>query len=178
MQATQAVKTHFDLHEVVVLSGFTKHMLDYLAREEILVPQGARGRGVRRCYSYTDVVLLRALHGICVSKGKIRHLKQALAAFRASHGPILPGERVDTKLIVLDGDLYEAETATAVRRLRDGQLGFSFFVDLWEVTDQLAACVVANEGSKAFELKAEIAQQAEAVRQKNWTAVRSRREAA
>lgn len=178
MQPARAVKTHFDLHEVVVLSGFTKHMLDYLAREDILVPQGVRKRGIRRRYSYTDLVLLRALHGICISKGKIRHLKQALAAFRAAHGPILPGERIDRKLIVLGGDLYEAETATAVRRLRDGQLGFSFFVDLWEVTDQLAACIVVEQGSKTFELKPELAQRAEEVRQRNWAAIRTRREAA
>jgi len=182
MKFDQSVKTHFELHEVVALSGFTKYMLDYLAREGILAPTGEQyntrqWRGVRRHYSYTDVVLLRALHGVCASRGKIKHLKEALAAFRVSHGPFVPGERVDKKLMVFGNELYEAETLTAVRRLRDGQLGFSFLVDLWDVTNDVASSVVVDEATRAFRLTDAAALRAEQERQRRWLLIKARREA-
>src|SRR6266436_6107899 len=101
----QSVKSDFAIHEVVVLTGFTKYMLDYLARDKIFAPsqstQGHRGR--RRRYTYKDVVLLRALHAICAGKGKISHLRESLVSFRKRFGPITPGEKLE-RLLIVQGD--------------------------------------------------------------------------
>lgn len=171
----ETVKSSFGLHEVVVLSGFSKHMLDYLRRDNIFGPSKgpAEGRGRRREYTFEDVVLLRALHGICEGKGRIRHLRPALAAFRAEFGPLRPGQRV-TEHLVVQGDQLCVRTTAGLRELRDGQMTFGFVVDLAAVAAHLAKCVeVTADGS--FRLQADVACKAEEVRQTAWAAARARR---
>ena len=70
--ANSTVKRTFFTHEAVVLTGFSKYMLDYLAREDIFRPSGRKEgiSGSKREYSFEDVVLLRALKTICAGKGK------------------------------------------------------------------------------------------------------------
>ena len=173
------VLTSFALHEVVVLTGFTKHMLDYLAREDILSP--ARGeqdrRGKRRRYSYEDVVLLRALHTICAGRGKVRFLKQSLAAYRAEAGRLIPGQRID-QLLVVEGDkLCIREPKSSFRELATGQLAFSFVVDLLEVTSAIASRLEVDEFSGVATLNVDAARDAERVRQEAWAPIRARRSA-
>lgn len=158
-----------------MLSGFSKHMLDYLRRDDIFGPSKgpAEGRGRRREYTFEDVVLLRALHGICAGKGRIRHLRSALTAFRAEFGPLRPGQRV-TEHLVVQGDQLCIRTNAGLRELRNGQMTLGFVVDLAAVAAHLSQCVeVMADGS--FRLQADVARKAEEVRQTAWSAVRARR---
>src|SRR5262245_27260453 len=134
------VKKDFAIHEVVVLTGFSKHMLDYLVREEIFLPriQTPRVRGVRRRYAYEDVVLLRALKAICVGKGKIRHLRDALRQFRDEFGALRPGQRVDKTLFVQGNELSVYDDLDRNRQLRTGQMTFAFVADLALISRELA----------------------------------------
>lgn len=171
------VKSTFAIHEAIVLSGFSKHMLDYLAREEIFRPSQAEPskRGRRRSYTYQDVVLLRALHAICAGKGKIRHLKESLAALRAEVGPLVPGQRVD-RLLFVEGDELCLRTARdSGRQLRTGQLTFAFVVDLRAMSERLAEVVSVDAVSGGIVLDAETASLAEAERMRTWGAIRARR---
>jgi DNA-binding transcriptional MerR regulator len=104
---TGSVKFYFSIHEAIVITGFTKYMLDYLSREEIFAPSiNARvGRGIKRQYTYEDLVLLRVLHRICAANGKIRHLKDALLEFRQQFGPLKPGQKLDQLLFVQGNEL-------------------------------------------------------------------------
>ena len=177
---SRSVKSSFAIHEVVVLTGFTKYMLDYLAREEIFAPSGGTQgrRGKRRSYTYADVVLLRALHSICAGKGKIRHLKVALLKFRELFGTMKPGQRLDRQLFIQGDELCSYTGPEGGRQLRSGQLTFSFVVDLAVISQEVADCVVVDRGSRGFKLTDEAALLAEAERQRNWETVRARREAA
>lgn len=171
------VKSSFALHEVVVLTGFTKNMLDYLAREDIFAPNRneSEGRGKRRLYSYEDVVLLRALHAICRGRGKIRFLKRSLATFRSETGPIAPGQRID-QLLVVEGDkLCVRDPSSNLRELATGQLAFSFVVDLLEVTAAIAGCLDIDSQSGIAKLNTVAALHAERVRQGAWGPIKARR---
>lgn len=174
---TPTVKSFFTIHEVVVLTGFSKYMLDYLARAEIFAPSGnaSGGRGRQRHYMYEDVVLLRALHAICAGKGKIRHLTAALGRFRAEFGVIKPGQRLDKCLFVQGDELCVHTGAEGGRQLRSGQMTLGFFVDLGEVSQQIADCVVVSRGSRGFALKPHAAEQAELERQRVWAPLKARR---
>ena len=176
----QIVKSSFAIHEAVVLSGFTKHMLDYLARENIYRPSldEASVRGRRRRYSYEDLVLLRALHTICVGKGKIRHLKNTLAALREELGPIAPGQRIDRLLFVEGNELCLRTGSEGGRQLRTGQMTLAFVVDLKAVSIHLADSVVTDKASGVVSLRPEAARQAEEERQRIWGPIRARRQAA
>jgi DNA-binding transcriptional MerR regulator len=177
---SQKVKSHFAIHEVVALTGFTKHMLDYLARENIFAPSAAGQlpeRGRPRRYSYEDVVLLRALHAICAGKGKISHLKDSLAKFRKKMGPITPGQRLEKLLAVQGNKLCVYDGGESTVELVSGQLTLSFIVDLSMVTQAVADSVVLDATSRQVaRLKPSVARRAEEIRQRIWTDIKERRE--
>lgn len=163
--------------EVVVLTGFSKYMLDYLVREEIFSPSGSGEgkRGVRRRYTYADVVLLRALHSICTGKGKIRHLRQALSNFRREFGQIAPKQKLKELLFVQGDELCAYTAGEGGRQLRSGQLTFSFVVDLAAVSQQVADCLVINAETRRLSLSPAISRMAEKERQRIWASIRARR---
>jgi hypothetical protein len=173
----EPVKSFFVIHEVVVLTGFTKHMLDYLAREDIFRPSSKveAGRGKRRRYTYEDVVLLRALNSICAGKGKIRHLKAALLSFRKEFGPVAPGQRLEKQLFVVGDELCTYTGAEGGRQLRSGQLTLGFFVDLAVISQGVADCVEVQPGSNVFKLTQDAAREAEEVRQGIWAPMKAKR---
>jgi hypothetical protein len=173
----ELVKSTFAIHEAVVLTGFSKYMLDYLAREDIFRPTQAvpTTRGRRRSYAYQDVVLLRALHAICAGKGKIRHLNHSLAALRAEIGPLLPGQRVERLLFVEGAELCLRTARDGGQQLRTGQLTFAFFVDLRAVSDRLAEVVSIDTASGAIVLDPGTASLAETERMRTWGVIRARR---
>ncbi len=172
-----SLKFYFAIHEVIVLTGFTKHMLDYLAREDIFAPTGqTQGRrGLRRRYTYEDVVLLRALNKICVGKGKIRHLKEALLQFRQEFGPLKPGQKLDKRLFVEGNELYAFTSAEGGRQIRTGQMAFSFVIDLTLVSKEVAKLIVIEPGIRGFRLTTEAAGRAEEERQRIYAPIKSRR---
>ena len=174
----QVVKLEFAIHEVVVLSGFTKHMLDYLAREDIFAPTAQQSvvRGRRRRYTYEDVVLLRALRTICHGKGKIRNLKAALVALRQEVGSMQYGQRID-KLLFVEGDELCLRTGTdGGRQLRTGQMTFGFFIDLRALSADLADVVSVDGKTGKPVLEPRLASQAEAERQRIWQPIKKRRD--
>lgn len=174
MSGSQAT---FRIHEAVALTGFSKYMLDYLAREKIFIPQAARaGRGVAREYSFADLVLLRALRDVCRDRGRIRHLKEALEAFRDEFGSIEVGQKVRQHLVVQGSELCVLSSAEAGRELRTGQLTLAFVVDLESVVDQVSANLVVDPRTKIVKLRAGKAREAEQVRQKIWGPIRAKRE--
>lgn len=167
----------FHLHEAAALSGFSKYMLDYLVREEIFRPEaGASGRGVARRYSFSDIVMLRALRQICKDRGRIRHLRSALSTFRDQFGPIKVGQRIDQLLFVQGGELCLRTAEQADRELRTGQLAFSFVVDLDQLTREVSTGLVVDSENNVLCLEPRKAAEAEAIRQRVWTAVRQSRE--
>ena len=172
------VKSHFSSHEVVVLTGFSKHMLDYLAREEIFAPSEWGIRGHKRKYMYEDVVLLRALNRICAGKGKIRHLKASLANFRRDFGGIRPGQSLNTVLFVEGDELCVRDGSDGGRELRSGQRMLGFYVDLSVVAQDLLDCVRPGPTSTTFYLIEEVERLAEEERMRVWEPIRARRKKA
>ena len=172
-----SVKMYFQIHEVVALTGFTKYMLDYLVRDEIFIPseQTKKGRGLKRKYSYEDVVLLRALHSICVNKGKIRHLREALRKFRAEFGPISPKQKLDKQLFIQGNELCCFNSSEGGKQIRTGQMTFSFVIDLTAVSEEVANCLILNKSNRGFQLTDAAAKIAEAEKQRIWAPIKARR---
>lgn len=169
--AKPVAKSYFTTFEVVVLTGFTKYMLDYLERDKVFVrgedsATGRRGRARR--YSFTDVVWLRALHTICSEMGRIRHLRGALARLRDRHGPIQPGTSVSKRLFVHGNEIFSVSESKAIERLRDGQLAFSFVVDLGRITEEIGSKVLVELDTGRFVVSPKVARIAKAHRRRHW----------
>jgi hypothetical protein len=174
------VKRTFYTHEAVVLTGFSKYMLDYLAREDIFRPSG-RNVGVpgsKRQYSFEDVVLLRALKTICVGKGKIRHFTRSLKNYRKTFGPLLPGQRVEEFLVVQGNRLCAYDRGEGPIDLITGQRTLSFIVDLGMVVQDVERHVIIDAKTNGLRLTRAAKQKADAERERNWAPIRARREKA
>jgi DNA-binding transcriptional MerR regulator len=114
------------------LSGLSKTMLDYLCRSNVLRPSArpCSGRGNKRLYSFSDVVLLRIVdrllrNGISVSK-----LKTAFAALRKRH-PEFASRSTAGALLVTDGKrVYLCQGREVIEDLVGGQLAFAFVIEI------------------------------------------------
>ncbi len=122
----------FTAKDVAHLSGLSHAMLDYLVREEFVVPSGdgPRGRGNPRRFTYSDLVLLRVIATLLASGIEIRRLAQALRELKrrfnepnaiAEHASILVTDGKEVYLTGPDG----LEPLTSSK-----QLPFAFLVDL------------------------------------------------
>lgn len=173
----RTVKRTFFTHEAVVLTGFSKYMLDYLAREGIFSPSGSKEGtpGIRREYSFEDVVLLRALKTICAGKGKIRHFTRSLKSYRKTFGPLLPGQHIEEFLVVQGNRLCACDGGEGPIDLITGQRTLSFVVDLGMVVRDVERHVVLDPSTNALRLTKVAKLKAEAERERAWAPIRARR---
>lgn len=180
MSMADNAKHTFLTHEVVVLTGFSRYMLDYLAREDIFRPSGRNAgiSGNRREYSFSDVVLLRALKTICVGKGKIRHFTRSLKSYRKTFGPLLPGQPVEKFLVVQGNKLCTYDGGEGALELITGQRTLSFVLDLQTVVKDIERHVIVDRENIGFCLTKAAKLKADAERERNWAPIRARREKA
>ncbi len=171
------VKRTFFTHEAVVLTGFSKYMLDYLAREDIFRPSvGKEGiPGSKRQYTFDDVVLLRALKTICAGKGRIRHFTRSLKTYRRTFGPLLPGQQIEKFLVVQGDRLCAYDSGEGPIDLITGQRTLSFVVDLGMVVRDVGRHVVLDPTTNALRLTKAAKLKADAERERNWAPIRERR---
>lgn len=171
------VKTTFLVHEVVVLTGFSKYMLDYLAREDIFRPTHRDGvlPGTPRLYTFEDVVLLRALKTICAGKGQIKHFTKSLRNYRRTFGPLTPGGRIEEFLVVQGDKLCAYDSSEGAIDLITGQRTLSFVVDLSVVSRDVSRNLVVDVRSKTVRLTSAARLKADAERERIWAPIRRRR---
>jgi hypothetical protein len=167
----------FAIHQACALTGFSKYMLDYLEREQIYVSSGnqKKGRGVRREYTYTDIVLLKALKSICDDAGKIRHLGKALAIFKKRYGSMTPGILPSEYLIARRGKIYVKSGESVIEEAITGQQAFSFVVDMSLVTKSVNAKIVIVDSDR-FALRPSAKAEAEEIRRSHWESIKERRD--
>lgn len=171
------IKHTFFTHEAVVLTGFSKYMLDYLAREDIFRPSGRKDGvpGSKRKYSFEDVVLLRALKTICAGKGKISHFTKSLKSYRRTFGPLLLGQKIEEFLVVQGNRLCAYDGGEGTIDLITGQRTLSFVVDLGMVVRDVERHVVLDPRTNALRLTKAAKLKADAERERNWAPIRARR---
>ena len=141
--------TGYDVAQTERLTGLPRTMLDYLCRSEVLRPSAVpcRGRGRRRLYSFSDLVLLRVIARLLESGISVLKLRKSLAALRKRH-PELATRRIAGSLLVTDGvRIYLRQSAQVVEDLACGQLEFAFVIQLDGVKRDLGRLVHSSTAS-------------------------------
>lgn len=140
------------------LAGLSMAMVNYLCREEIVVPSGNqhRGHGSARRYSFGDVVALRLVTRLSAAGVSVLRLRRAMQRLRKIHPEItltsLPGSH-----IVTDGhDLHLRRSGESMERVLDGQFAFAFVIELAPLHKELVARV-KEQNSRASEPVARVA---------------------
>lgn len=141
-------KTAFSTREASRLCGLSTYMVDYLCRARLVVPsmsgRRGRGRGKERRYSFGDVVLLRTYSRLLATGVSVKRLKDAQKTW-SRYYKTMDGQTPPTRLLISDGErVMLLEKANVISELnKDGQLAFSFIVDLRTIFDEVRDAMVA-----------------------------------
>jgi DNA-binding transcriptional MerR regulator len=137
----------FSAARAAALAGISQAMLNYLCREKLVIPTvlRPRGHGLKRGYSFGDVVALRLVAKLCAAGISVQRLRKALAGLRKLHPEItltsLPGSHV-----VSDGrDIYLRGKGDTLERAMDGQYVFAFVIELAPLRDEVVAGMLVSE---------------------------------
>jgi len=139
----ESVLEGFPIRRAAKLSGLKPAMVDYLCRQEILVPSspGRRGRGCPRLYSFGDVVMLRVLARLLEAGVSVRRLKTALKSLRKYHKQICH-DRLPAQYLVSDGrNIYLREGGSLSDLDGSGQTSFLFVLELGHVQREVLRAV-------------------------------------
>lgn len=115
-------------------------MLNYLCRVGIVVPsasrdQGQRGHGVRRRYSFTDLISFKVVKKLTTSGVSPVKVRKAL---RELHRLGISVSRLpSTHLVIIDQGVYQWDGVGDPFRLSDGQRAFGFVFDVGFIRDEL-----------------------------------------
>jgi DNA-binding transcriptional MerR regulator len=130
------IKDKFTLSEVAVYAGFDRPwMVDYLCRHGIVEPSGrkAPGRGRPRLFTFSDIVMLRAIHDLLKHGISVKRLVDNLKKYKKTIRSIKPND-IPFRYMVTDGInvffVNDGDKHLAQRADFAGQYCFSFFVDL------------------------------------------------
>ncbi len=118
--------------QVCKLSGVSPTMLDYLTREGFISPSFStkRGRGIRRIYSFGDLVTLRVIAQLLLSGIEIRRLRRGLRNLQKRMVDAKPGD-LPFRFLVTDGaEVFFRDTISVESLTRDGQFAFAFLIDV------------------------------------------------
>lgn len=140
----------FTAEQTCRLTDCTPHQLRYWDKMALVKPsiQQTGGRpGVRRLYSFRDLVALRVVHSLIVNGMSVQRVRRAWNYLRR-HGD-METHMSQVKLVAEGKSLYEigSENGLVLDALREGQL--AFFGGLNEITQQV------EEDVSRFELDRE-----------------------
>lgn len=128
----------FRATEACKLAGLTPTMLDYLTRERFIIPSASlrRGRGVRRLYTFGDIVTLKVITQLLRSGIEIRRLRRGLRNLQKRMASASPGE-IPFRFLVTDGtEVFFRDDINVESLTLDGQFAFAFLIDMRRYSKQ------------------------------------------
>jgi DNA-binding transcriptional MerR regulator len=140
MEQPKPIK-HFRAPEACRLSGLSPTVLDYLTRERFVIASGSsrRGRGVRRLYTFGDLIALKVVAQLLRSGIEIKRLRRALRALQKRVAAAAPGE-LSFRYLVTDGtEVFYRDQLNVESLTREGQFAFGFLIDVQRFDRQLSA---------------------------------------
>jgi len=131
----------FSAGQAAQLAGLTLAMVNYLCRNDVVVPSGGaqRGHGRSRRYTFGDVVALRLVAKLSATGVSPLRLRDGLLGLRKHHPEItltsLPGSHIVTN----GSELYLRSIDAPIERAFDGQFAFAFVVELTTLQREVAS---------------------------------------
>jgi DNA-binding transcriptional MerR regulator len=119
-------------------------MLDYLHRHDIVRPtlNSTPGKGKRRHYSFSDLVILRVIGTLLAQGLPVKNLKIAFSQLK-QRIPLLGGDLSSKLYLVTDGQsvYWHRSREELIDLTASGQLAFAFVLDARRVHNEVAAAV-------------------------------------
>jgi len=138
----------FTAIEISRLAGFsTSTMLNYLERSKIFQSENERDvhHGKHRCYTYRDLVVLRAIHQLLALGARPKRIAAAIATFRKiaqlpqSADALLEFSKKSSTFLVTKDRVLFCETPNDIINLTEGgQLELAFMLNVPRALNSVA----------------------------------------
>jgi DNA-binding transcriptional MerR regulator len=121
------------------VSNLSLHMIDYLCRNELVVPstRTLRGRGRSRRYTFADIVLLKIVARLLDGGISVLRCKKCFIAMRRRF-PNTPN-LLSKKYFITDGIDVFLQNDGVLERIGSGQISFAFVLDLAPIREHVRA---------------------------------------
>jgi DNA-binding transcriptional MerR regulator len=132
----KVITDHFLTMEVARLTGLSKYMVDYLCRHGILTASlsKSRGHGRHRRFSFTDILLGRAIKHLLDAGVSVLALRRALGTLRDVLHRDFGKELREHRVVIKGGvPLLCEQGASPVDLIAKGQLVFGFMIETQEL---------------------------------------------
>jgi len=147
------ISPHLDFYttkQAAKLSGLTIHMTHYLCREGLVKPKcqdkNKKGKGKKRDYTFSNVVLLRALGKLLSTGISVSKLKKGLRETKKDWLKI-SHDRIPCKYLVSNGKTlyFKSSKRKALIELgTGGQSVFAFVLELKIIRDEVSEQAIKN----------------------------------
>lgn len=141
-KSTGKISDVFSASQAAGLVGLSVDMVNYLCRNDIVIPTGGarRGRGVRRRYTFADVLVLRAVARLLEGGISVLRLKHSLVGLRQRSGT-LPADILSRRYLVIDGHDVFIQDGGLLEILESGQTAFAFVLELENLRGEVRAAI-------------------------------------
>jgi hypothetical protein len=123
---------YLETGDIVRYADLSSYMVGYLCRYRILRPtlSTVRRRGVRRRFSFEDLLLARAIAKLLSAKVELSSVRSALRTLRSKMTGVPPSVLATKQIVILGKSVYLTRLGeSAVELTADGQLAFHFMLD-------------------------------------------------
>jgi DNA-binding transcriptional MerR regulator len=137
----------FTAGQAARLAGLSIAMVNYLCRNDVVVPTGGvvRGHGRARQYTFGDVVALKLVAKLSATGVSPLRLKDGLKGLRKHHPEITLTSLPCSHIVTNGAELYLRQEDGPIERAFDGQFAFAFVVELAILQREVASLVQGNE---------------------------------
>ena len=121
------------------ITGLSLAMVNYLCREELVVPAAGskRGKGNARQYSFTDLLMLRMIKRLLANDISVLNLKKSFKAMRGRG--MNCRDLLSQKYVVTDGKSIYFKNDGVIELIESGQLAFAFVLELGAIREEVTA---------------------------------------
>ena len=136
---------HFSAGQAAHLSGLSSAMVNYLCRNDVVVPSGGaqRGHGRARRYTFGDVVALKLVAKLSATGVSPLRLRDGLLGLRKHHPEITLTSLPASHVVTNGAELYLRQEGKTIERAFDGQFAFAFVVELENLRREVVAAMAA-----------------------------------
>lgn len=132
---------YFTSSQIARHARLTVHMVNYLCRIELLEPSLSveRRKGVERRYSFTDLVLARAVSKLLRAGVSVCSVRKALCTLKLKLDRLSVSALSGKSVTIVGNAVYLSDAGQPIVELSaNGQLAFSFVLDTKKVRSRIS----------------------------------------
>lgn len=130
------MKSFYSTKDVIELSGLTRGMVNYLAREGIVTPQKVPEprKGLPRRYLFGDIVCMKMIGTLHKQGASVQKMRLAIQKRKPFFRKLSPSTRIDCFFVTDGVSIFDvSDRDHPIDVTENEQMVFSFMIDIREI---------------------------------------------